>query len=49
MGSNWLACVDYSELNKATCKDHFFLPFKDQMLDRLCGMNFIVFLMAIRV
>lgn len=28
-------CIDYRKLNKATRKDHFLLPFMDQMLERL--------------
>ena len=28
-------CIDYMKLNKATRKDHYPLPFIDQMLERL--------------
>jgi hypothetical protein len=28
-------CIDYQKLNKATRKDHFPLPFIDEMLERL--------------
>ncbi|KAK8713370.1 hypothetical protein V6N13_148590 [Hibiscus sabdariffa] len=36
--------MDYRKLNKATKKDHFPLPFIDQMLDRLAGKEFYCFL-----
>ena len=37
-------CVDYRELNKATLKDHFPLPFIDQVLDTLGGKKYFSFL-----
>ncbi|KAK8701651.1 hypothetical protein V6N13_020034 [Hibiscus sabdariffa] len=36
--------MDYRKLNKATKKDHFSLPFIDQMLDRLAGKAYYCFL-----
>ncbi|GKC43467.1 reverse transcriptase domain-containing protein [Tanacetum coccineum] len=30
----WRVCIDYCKLNDATRKDHFMLPFTDQMLER---------------
>ncbi|GJU89332.1 reverse transcriptase domain-containing protein [Tanacetum coccineum] len=37
-------CIDYRKLNDATRKDHFPLPFIDQMLERLCGNEYYCFL-----
>ena len=36
--SGWRMCVDYRKLNLSTRKDHFPLPFMDQMLERLTGL-----------
>ncbi|GKD08283.1 reverse transcriptase domain-containing protein [Tanacetum coccineum] len=40
----WCVCIDYQKLNDATRKDHFPLPFMDQMLERLAGNEFYCFL-----
>nr|GEX70847.1 reverse transcriptase domain-containing protein [Tanacetum cinerariifolium]GEX73593.1 reverse transcriptase domain-containing protein [Tanacetum cinerariifolium] len=32
--TGWRVCIDYKKLNDATRKDHFPLPFMDQMLER---------------
>ena len=42
--TGWRICIDYRKLNKATRKDHFPLPFLDQMLNRLAGHQYYCFL-----
>ena len=42
--TGWRVCIDYRKLNTATRKDHFALPFIDQMLDRLAGHPHFCFL-----
>nr|GEX93394.1 DNA-directed DNA polymerase [Tanacetum cinerariifolium] len=40
----WRVCINYSKLNEATRKDHFPLPFMDQMPERLTGNQYYCFL-----
>jgi len=40
----WRVCIDYRELNKATLKDRFSLPFIDQVLDTLARKKHFSFL-----
>nr|GEW11197.1 reverse transcriptase domain-containing protein [Tanacetum cinerariifolium] len=42
--TGWRVCIDYRKLNEATRKDHFLLPFMDQMLDRLAANEYYCFL-----
>ena len=40
----WRVCIDYRRLNEVTRKDHFLLPFMDQLLERISGNPFYCFL-----
>nr|GFB95313.1 reverse transcriptase domain-containing protein [Tanacetum cinerariifolium] len=42
--TGWHVCIDYRKLNEATHKEHFPLPFMDQMLERLAGNQYYCFL-----
>nr|GFB85134.1 reverse transcriptase domain-containing protein [Tanacetum cinerariifolium] len=42
--TGWRVCIDYRKLNEATRKDHFPLPFMDQMLERLARNEYCCFL-----
>nr|GEY60198.1 hypothetical protein [Tanacetum cinerariifolium] len=42
--TGWPVCIDCRKLNDATRKDHFPLPFMDQMLERLAGNKYYYFL-----
>ncbi|GJU75596.1 reverse transcriptase domain-containing protein [Tanacetum coccineum] len=42
--TRWRVCIDYRKLNEATAKDHFYLPFMDQMLERLTRNKYFCFL-----
>ena len=42
--TGWRVCIDYRRLNEVTRKDHFPLPFMDQLLERVLGHPFYCFL-----
>nr|GEY02725.1 reverse transcriptase domain-containing protein [Tanacetum cinerariifolium] len=42
--TSWCVCIDYHKLNEAIRKDHFPLPFMDQMLERLARNQYYCFL-----
>ena len=42
--TGWRVCIDYRKLNAGTRKDHFPLPFVDQMLERVARHEFYCFL-----
>ena len=42
--TGWRMCIDYRKLNKATRKDHFPLPFIDQMLERQENHSYFCYL-----
>nr|GEY25110.1 reverse transcriptase domain-containing protein [Tanacetum cinerariifolium] len=42
--SPWRVCINYRELNEATRKDHFPIPFMDKMLERLARNEYYCFL-----
>jgi hypothetical protein len=42
--TGWQMCIDYQNFNKTTRKDHFPLPFIDEMLERLAKHSFFCYL-----
>ncbi|GKV23246.1 hypothetical protein SLEP1_g32996 [Rubroshorea leprosula] len=42
--TGWRVCIDYRKLNEATRKDHYPLPFIDQMIEKLVGHEYYCFL-----
>ena len=42
--TGWRVCVEYRRLNEVTRKDHFPLPFIDQLLERVSEHPFYFFL-----
>ena len=42
--TGWRMCINYRKLNSTTRKDHFPLPFIDQILERVAGHEYYCFL-----
>ena len=42
--TGWRVCINYRRLNEVTRKDHFYLPFMDQLLERISSHPFYCFL-----
>ncbi|RVW60604.1 Retrovirus-related Pol polyprotein from transposon 17.6 [Vitis vinifera] len=42
--TGWRVCIDFRKLNAVTKKDHFPLPFLDQVLERVAGHDYYCFL-----
>ena len=38
----WCMCIDYRKLNAVTRKDHFPLPFLDQVLERVAAHDYTI-------
>ncbi|KAL0543871.1 hypothetical protein IC582_018976 [Cucumis melo] len=43
MQNGWRMCIDYWKLNEITKKDHFPLPFLDEMIEHLTGRSYFCF------
>ena len=39
--TGWRVCIDYKKLNTATGKDHYPLPFIDQMFNKLDTLTYV--------
>nr|GEW41228.1 reverse transcriptase domain-containing protein [Tanacetum cinerariifolium] len=39
--TGWRVCIDYRKLNEATAKDHFHLPFMDQIIVKMLILSLI--------
>ena len=42
--TGWRVCIDYRKLNLVTKKDHYPIPFMDQILEKLVGQTYYCFL-----